>query len=97
LTWGSLRGTNPESGAPNDPNNPGARTDAWFGTFAGADGTQRYLSQFNVRDHDGFNAVKVGTGGAIYLAGYSLNFRPNWGFQDALLVRCTPFLCGFVQ
>lgn len=94
LTWDSLRGVNPESGFPNDP---AARTDAWFGTYSGADGSQRYFSQFNVNDHDGFNAVRVGTGSTIYLAGYSLNFRMNFGLQDALLVRCTPFLCGFVQ
>lgn len=94
-TWESLRGRNPNPGGPGIMS---ARTDAWFGKFSGADGGQIFLSQFNVLDHDGFNAVKVGTGSAIHLAGYSLNFRANLGFRDALLVQCSANLfCGFLQ
>jgi len=94
-TWGSLRGSNPESGAPDDPS---ARTDAWFGRYSSVDGGQLFLSQFNVTDHDGFNAIKVGDGSILYFAGYTLNFKnTNYGYQDALAIRCSTLFCGFVQ
>ncbi len=93
FTWDSLRGTNPNRGTPTDMN---ARTDAWFAKYSGTNGTQLYLSQFNVNDHDGFNAVKVGAAGTLYFAGYTLNFKNiNYGYQDALLLRCSTLYCGY--
>ena len=93
FTWDSLRGTNPNSGTPTNMN---ARTDAWFAKYSGVTGAEIYLSQFNVNDHDGFNAVKTGTGGALYFAGYTVNFKNiNFGYQDALFLKCSTLYCGF--
>ncbi|HVE55938.1 MAG TPA: SBBP repeat-containing protein [Pyrinomonadaceae bacterium] len=96
-TWGSLRGINPNAGMPPDPGMINAsRTDAWFARFSGANGTQQFVSQFNVEDHDGFNAVKYKLGGTLYFAGYTLNFtNMRFGNYDALLLRCSTLYCGF--
>ncbi|MBK7704379.1 MAG: SBBP repeat-containing protein [Acidobacteria bacterium] len=55
-TWDSLRGVNPNIGPPTDP---AANTDAWFAKYAGAAGTQIFISQFNTGNKDGFNALKA--------------------------------------
>jgi hypothetical protein len=88
FTFDSLSGTNPQAGNP--ANNMNARTDAWFAKYSGANGTQISLSQFNVNDKDGFNAVKLGALATIYFAGYTLNLKhPNLMTSlDALLIKC---------
>ncbi|HEY0458890.1 MAG TPA: SBBP repeat-containing protein [Pyrinomonadaceae bacterium] len=96
-TWDSLSGTNPNRGRPFDPNDPNARSDAFFARYSGASGSELYRSQFNVEDTDVFNAVKLGTGSALYFAGTTLHFKNvNFGFGDALLVRCNTPVCGYV-
>lgn len=99
-TWGSLRGTNPNAGPPPSSStpNPPSRTDAWFARFSGANAAQTHLSQFNVNDHDGFNALKRRTDGTLFFAGYTLNFKNmNFGQQDALVLQCRSLFCGFLQ
>ncbi len=98
-TWDSLRGTNPNRGAPTAMN---ARTDAFLARYSRVTGTELSLSQFNVNDHDGFNAVKVGAAGngflnsTLYFAGYTLNFKNvNYFGYDAVLLRCSSFDCGY--
>ena len=91
FTFDSLRGVNPNLGGANP------RSDAWFGKFASADGAIMYISQMNVNDKDGFNVVKSGAGSNIYFAGYTVNFkRVNYGYEDALLIRCNTLLCGYL-
>ncbi len=98
-TWESLRGSNPN---PDGPGGMNAHTDAWFGKISKVNGAQLSLSQFNVENKDGFNVVKVGAiangflNSTLYFAGYSVNFKNvNFGFEDAVLLRCSSFDCGY--
>ncbi|MBK8809670.1 MAG: hypothetical protein IPN69_02935 [Acidobacteria bacterium] len=96
-TWDSLRGVNPNIGPPTDP---AANTDAWFAKYAGAAGTQIFISQFNTGNKDGFNALKAGAANGLntplFFAGYTVLFKNvNYGYEDGLLLKCSTLYCGY--
>ncbi|MBS1798057.1 MAG: IPT/TIG domain-containing protein [Acidobacteria bacterium] len=63
--------------------------DAWVEHRDPATGGLRWIRQFAVADIDGFNAVAVGPNDDTILAGYTVAFRTNVGYEDALLMRYT--------
>ncbi len=95
-TWDSLAEENPNPGGPSVGT---ARTDAWFAKYSGSTGGQLFVSQFNVSDKDGFNAIRAGATVSgttpLYFAGYTVAFKSvNYGFEDPLLIRCSSSNCG---
>lgn len=61
--------------------------DAWIERRSSSDGSLKWIRQFPVADIDGFNAAAVGANNELVFAGYTVGFKTNLGFEDALLLR----------
>ncbi|MEZ5424758.1 MAG: SBBP repeat-containing protein [Pyrinomonadaceae bacterium] len=66
--------------------NPG-REDAWVSRRSGTTGDLVHVIQFPVRDIDSFEAIAFDGSNGLILAGYTVIWKGNIGFQDALLMR----------
>ncbi len=65
----------------------GGDFDAWVARRAAGSGNLKWVRQFPVIDKDGFNAVAIAGNNDLILAGETVNFKRNLGFEDALVMR----------
>ena len=61
--------------------------DAWVARRKSSNGDLVWVKQFPVSDIDGFDALAFDNNKGIILSGYTVNFKSNIGFEDALLMR----------